>query len=282
MRHPPSPARAADDGTVGLLTVVGGVLSVAVAVAILAAAADVGVAAARARTAADAAALAAAGASPLAGGDGDARAAAGHLAAANGARLVACCQPAVDRRGGPVAQVEVSVAPDLALVRASIGAVRARAAASLRPRDGFVDHATLAAGLPDVPATSSGRLQHPVHGHLTSGFGWRIHPVRRAPRLHTGADFAAPTGAPVVAAEDGHVRSAGWRGGYGIAVLVDHGGGVGTLYAHLSRTVVARGDRVERGEVVGAVGCTGTCTGPHLHFEVRVGGQPRDPVSYLR
>ncbi len=101
-------------------------------------------------------------------------------------------------------------------------------------------------------------------------------------RYHTGIDLAAPTGTPVYAAKAGQVVVAGWsRFGYGFHVILDHGGGLETLYAHLSRMAVRAGEFVEQGQVIGYVGSTGWSTGPHLHFEVRVGGQPRNPLSYL-
>lgn len=273
-----------EEGAVGLLTVMAGMLLTALATAIVAAATDLGVAAARARTAADAAALAAAGASPLAGGGGDARSAAGVLAAANGARLLDCCHPAAGTGPALVVEVVVAVTPRLPMLRAGAGAVRARAAASLRPDGEPADAAVLAAlagDPPSAPAGGSGRLHPPVRGHLSSGYGWRTHPVSGGRRLHTGIDLAAPTGTPIVAAEAGLVTSARWRGGYGNTVTIDHGDGLATLYAHQSGLSVAAGARVGRGQVVGAVGCTGTCTGAHLHFEVRRAGRTVDPLPYL-
>lgn len=281
--RPATPARD-EHGAVGLQTIVAGLLLTVLATTLVAAATDLGVAAARARTAADAAALAAAGASPLAGGDGHARSAAGVLAEANGARLVDCCQAVGSPRGLAV-EVVVAVVPRLPVVRAGTGLVRARAAASLRPDGAPVDAAVLAvlAGdLPGVSAGGTGRLLRPVNGHLASGYGWRVHPVSGGRRLHTGADLAAPSGTPILAAESGVVTSARWRGGYGNTVTIDHGGGLATLYAHQSRMFVAAGARVRRGQVIGAVGCTGTCTGPHLHLEVRRAGQPVDPLPYLK
>lgn len=101
-------------------------------------------------------------------------------------------------------------------------------------------------------------------------------------RLHAGVDFGAGPGTPIVAADNGTVVSAGWTGGYGNAVIIDHGGGVATLYGHQSRLAVRSGARVSRGQVIGYVGSTGMSTGPHLHFELRVNGVPRDPMSRLR
>nr|MBA3431050.1 M23 family metallopeptidase [Actinomycetota bacterium] len=97
-----------------------------------------------------------------------------------------------------------------------------------------------------------------------------------------GVDIGAPYGAPVIAADTGVVAFAGEMSGYGNAIVVEHGGGLATTYNHLSSFSVGGGQGVSRGEVIGAVGCTGYCTGPHLHFEVRVGGSPVDPMPYLQ
>jgi murein DD-endopeptidase MepM/ murein hydrolase activator NlpD len=127
----------------------------------------------------------------------------------------------------------------------------------------------------------SGGFQWPVNGTITSGFGYRTHPVLGYSRLHAGVDFGAATGTPIVAAAAGTVVSAGWQGGYGNAVIIDHGGGEATLYGHQSRLAVSSGARVSRGEVIGYVGATGLATGPHLHFEWRVNGVPTDPMQRL-
>lgn len=124
----------------------------------------------------------------------------------------------------------------------------------------------------------SSPLGNPV---VTSRFGYRVHPIFGDRRLHTGLDFRASSGTPLQAVRSGEVVFAGWRGGYGNCTIVDHGGGVGTLYAHQSAIRVATGDEVARGQVIGAAGSTGFATGPHLHFEVRVNGVPADPMPYL-
>ncbi len=121
-------------------------------------------------------------------------------------------------------------------------------------------------------------LTWPARGPLTSGFGLRRHPLFGIVRAHHGVDIAAPWGAPVQAAAPGTVVYAGWFGGYGKLVVVDHGGGLATLYGHLSSIAVSAGQRVRRGDVVGRVGSTGYSTGPHLHFEIRVNGRPVDPL----
>lgn len=116
---------------------------------------------------------------------------------------------------------------------------------------------------------------------ITSEFGPRVHPIYGTERMHDGLDFGADMGTPILAAADGVVVSAGERGGYGNAVLVDDGASLATLYAHQSTMAVGVGDPVKRGQVIGYVGSTGFSTGPHLHFEVRVNGAPVDPMLYL-
>lgn len=129
-------------------------------------------------------------------------------------------------------------------------------------------------------AQGTGTFVWPTSGPVTSGYGYRTHPVTGSRRLHAGIDIGAPTGQTIVAADRGTVIHAGWRGGYGNTVIVSHGGGLTTLYAHQSGFAVRDGESVARGEAVGYVGSTGMSTGPHLHFEVRVNGSPRDPLDY--
>lgn len=127
----------------------------------------------------------------------------------------------------------------------------------------------------------TGRFLRPAEGWLSSPFGYRRHPIFRAVLFHTGVDFAAPSGSRIVAADTGEVIFTGYKGGYGKATIIDHGGGFTTVYAHQSRIVVQRGQRVIRGQLIGYVGSTGYSTGPHLHFEVRRNGEPTDPMKYL-
>lgn len=128
--------------------------------------------------------------------------------------------------------------------------------------------------------SAPGVLLRPVPGGVSSGFGWRIHPIYGTSRLHTGWDMNGSCGAPIVAAAGGRVFFTGWKGGYGNAVMIDHGGGLSTLYAHQSGIGVSYGQQVSAGEVIGWVGTTGLSTGCHLHWEVRVNGTPVDPSGY--
>jgi len=122
---------------------------------------------------------------------------------------------------------------------------------------------------------SSSGLVWPVSGPVTSGYGWRWG------RMHEGIDIAVPTGTPVVAAASGQVIVAGWMGGYGNLVVIDHGGGLATAYGHNSSFAVGSGSTVSQGQTIAYAGSTGNSTGPHVHFEVRVNGSPVDPLGYL-
>ena len=126
-----------------------------------------------------------------------------------------------------------------------------------------------------------GLLSYPCDGILTSGFGYRMHPILGYTRFHGGLDFGADYGAPIRAASRGKVLFAGWYGGYGQTVILDHGNNVTTLYGHADTIYVSEGQVIQRGETIAAVGSTGLSTGPHLHFEVRLGGEPVDPMEYL-
>lgn len=126
----------------------------------------------------------------------------------------------------------------------------------------------------------SGRFGRPVSGAVTSRFGMRFHPIFKVNKMHTGIDYGARHGTPISAAGDGVVIEAGYRRGYGNTVIIDHGGGIATLYAHCSALLVSEGRQVKRGQTIARVGSTGYSTGPHLHFEVRVNGEPVNPAAY--
>lgn len=130
-------------------------------------------------------------------------------------------------------------------------------------------------------ARGTGIMGYPSDGVITSSFGYRVHPVLGYSRFHAGLDFGADYGSPIKAADSGIVIFAGWYGGYGQAVIVDHGSGITTLYGHASELYVSEGQTVQRGQVIAAIGSTGLSTGPHLHFEVRLSGEPADPANYL-
>ncbi|BAY99017.1 peptidase M23B [Tolypothrix tenuis PCC 7101] len=127
----------------------------------------------------------------------------------------------------------------------------------------------------------TGMFAYPSDAPTSSPFGWRIHPILGYRRFHAGLDFAASYGSTIRAADSGTVIFAGWYGGYGKAVIIDHSNGITTLYGHTSELFVSEGQGVQRGQAIAAVGSTGLSTGPHLHFEVRRNGTPVDPASYL-
>jgi murein DD-endopeptidase MepM/ murein hydrolase activator NlpD len=128
--------------------------------------------------------------------------------------------------------------------------------------------------------SGSGPLSWPCDGGVVSGYGYRVHPISGTSRLHSGVDLNCANGAPISAAGSGVVVEVGWRGGYGNAVVIDHGDGLATLYAHQSQTAASPGQTVSTGDVIGYVGSTGYSTGPHLHWEVWVNGTPVDPMGY--
>ena len=128
---------------------------------------------------------------------------------------------------------------------------------------------------------STGTMTWPAEGEITSPFGWRVHPIFGTQRLHTGIDIGADYGDAIRAADGGVVIHADWMGGYGNAVIIDHGNGISTLYAHNSQLLVDEGQTVAKGQTVARCGSTGYSTGPHLHFEVRQNGSPVNPLNYL-
>jgi len=135
--------------------------------------------------------------------------------------------------------------------------------------------------------SSRGGVDHlawptPGYTRITSDYGIRVHPILKTRKMHTGIDIGAPMGSPVVAAEDGVVIYVGWYGSYGNTVIVDHDGVISTMYPHLSEFLVKEGEVVVRGQEIARVGSTGLSTGPHIHFEVRVNGEPTNPWPFLR
>ncbi|MGI5852703.1 MAG: murein hydrolase activator EnvC family protein [Bacillota bacterium] len=128
----------------------------------------------------------------------------------------------------------------------------------------------------------TGKFIMPVQARISSPFGWRMHPILGKEKFHSGIDLAAPRGTSVLAADDGVVISAGWQGGYGNTVIIDHGAGFTTLYAHNDKLLVKAKDKVVKGQTISKVGSTGLSTGPHLHFEVRIDGTPVDPTKYAK
>ena len=131
-----------------------------------------------------------------------------------------------------------------------------------------------------VPQT--GPMEWPTPGiyYVSSGFGTRFDPFTGELKTHTGIDIAAPLGTPVLSVKSGIVINAGYTSGYGNLVIIDHGAGISTYYAHLSSITVNKNQQVVKGQQIGKVGSTGRSTGPHLHFEVRVNGKPTDPLQY--
>jgi murein DD-endopeptidase MepM/ murein hydrolase activator NlpD len=168
-----------------------------------------------------------------------------------------------ERQTGPLlyAGIDRAAARDLQLVKWSS-----------RGRIAWVDAA-------DIGQPSAAGMMWPVAGRITSGFGYRIHPILRFARMHRGIDFGAGWGSPIVAAADGQVAAAGWAGGYGRQVRIAHAGGIGTSYSHMSSIVAEPGSYVRQGQLIGYVGSSGLSTGPHLHYEVYRGGQPVNPLA---
>lgn len=136
-------------------------------------------------------------------------------------------------------------------------------------------------GLRNLPVQGSGAMIWPLSGPITSPFGWRTHPITGAQRFHSGIDIGGDYGDPIYAAQAGTVEYAGWISGYGNAVIINHGGGISTLYGHCQSLEVSTGQSVAQGELIAECGSTGNSTGPHCHFEVRVSGEPVNPLEYL-
>ena len=175
------------------------------------------------------------------------------------------------------AQIDAEVAESKALAAASAELSariqQAQAAAAAAPPAPAADGSTDTSPAP-APSGSTSFIW-PVSGPITSPFGMRWG------TLHPGIDIGVPSGTPIHAAAAGKVIWCGWMSGYGNLVMIDHGGGLASLYGHQTRVAVACGASVTQGEVIGYSGCTGFCTGPHVHFEIRLNGTPVDPLGYL-
>jgi murein DD-endopeptidase MepM/ murein hydrolase activator NlpD len=131
-------------------------------------------------------------------------------------------------------------------------------------------------------AQGSGTFIYPTDSRtITSPYGMRYHPILKQNKLHTGTDFAAGMGANMYAADSGTVIFAGWQNAYGQTIIIDHGNGISTLYAHQSQLLVSTDQQVMQGDIIGKVGSTGWSTGPHAHFEIRINGSTVDPMGYL-
>jgi murein DD-endopeptidase MepM/ murein hydrolase activator NlpD len=133
----------------------------------------------------------------------------------------------------------------------------------------------------DVTLADQTSFIWPVDGHVTSGFGYRHHPIEGGIRFHSGIDIAANYGTTIFAAQSGRVLGAGWNGLFGKCVIIQHDNDFVTLYGHCSRTFVQVGQRVERGQAIALVGSTGLSTGPHVHFEIRQKGVAMNPINYM-
>jgi len=157
-------------------------------------------------------------------------------------------------------------------------AIRELEAESLRITD-IIRRSTGRVHVGPIPTLRGGALLWPVVGPISSGYGWRIHPIFGTREFHTGIDIAVPWGTPIHAAAAGTVIFTGWMRGYGMLVILDHGNGLSTTYSHLSSYSVHVGEHVDRGDVIARIGSTGWSTGPHLFFEVREDGRPVNPLG---
>ena len=174
---------------------------------------------------------------------------------------------------GIVQSKKSEVDADNAVLARQIDALNAEANALTAKILGLQGDGSYIGGTMCWPSQASTRISSP--------FGNRLHPILRIYKLHTGIDIAAASGTNILAANAGTVISAGWNNGYGYMVMVDHGGGIVTLYAHSSKLLVSKGNVVVKGQAIAKVGSTGMSTGPHLHFEVRVNGIYKNPMDYV-
>jgi murein DD-endopeptidase MepM/ murein hydrolase activator NlpD len=179
---------------------------------------------------------------------------------------------------GPADTFDLVLGSDHQLLYAGLGRVGQSALQLVRwtanGRSEWIDAANA-----QRPEPAESGMIMPVDGHITSYFGYRYHPILHFTRFHAGLDIGASWGSPIVAAGDGRVVAAGWAGGYGREVQIAHGGGLVSLYGHMSEIVAQPGSFVRQGQVIGYVGSSGLSTGPHVHFEVRQSGQPVNPLG---
>ena len=196
------------------------------------------------------------------------------------AQLVAQKQKEADKQAnlevsrGKVANLKAQVATDNAQLEKQIDSLNAEA-------DRLVDEIRKLQG---DAAYAGGEFCWPSAAtphYITSPFGMRYHPILKVNKMHTGIDIRAASGTKIFAANSGTVIKAGWNNSYGNVVMIDHGGGIVTLYAHNSKLLVSTGDVVSKGQNIALSGSTGNSTGPHLHFEVRVNGEYKDPMGWL-
>jgi len=182
-------------------------------------------------------------------------------------------QASLQASRGEVASLKAQVASDNKALAAEIDALNAEANRLIEEIKRLQGDQAYTGGEFAWPSASSTRV--------TSEFGNRIHPILKVKKLHTGIDIGAAAGTKVLAANSGTVIKAGWNNSYGNVVMIDHGGGIVTLYAHNSKLLVSTGDPVSKGQNIALVGSTGQSTGPHIHFEVRVDGQYQNPRNWL-
>lgn len=187
-----------------------------------------------------------------------------------------------------VERLRLEAASQLAVVEDLVAGVQLQIQAYQEEKESFQDDAAALAR--EIAyrkvllqrALRPGSMSWPTDGLVTSGFGWRTHPILNRRIFHNGLDLGSPTGTPIRAGAEGRVILAQSWSGFGNTVVIQHGGDVTTIYGHMSRFNTSVGRSVNEGQVIGYVGCSGLCTGPHLHFEVRESGAPVDPLKYLR
>jgi murein DD-endopeptidase MepM/ murein hydrolase activator NlpD len=182
-------------------------------------------------------------------------------------------QEALQDNKGQVQTKKSAIDKDNAALEKQIDALNAEANALTAKILGLQGTGSYIGGTMAWPSQASTRISSP--------FGYRIHPILRVKKMHTGIDIAASSGTNILAANAGTVITAGWNNSYGYMVMIDHGGGIVTLYAHSSKLLVSKGAVVGRGQAIAKVGSTGMSTGPHLHFEVRVNGVYKNPLDYV-